>query len=90
MSPSDFTAWALNFADFIYLRVIFYWLYKRLMAFAFADWHGVRMFENSPRYLYAYVKSYVALLAALRGQIWCLYGYIFAEAFYLLSRFRTV
>ena len=48
-------------------------------ALNFADWHGVRMFENSPRYLYAYVKSYVALLEALNGQIRHLHGYVFAK-----------
>lgn len=46
-------------------------------ALNFADRRGAQMFENF--HLYAYAKSYVALLEALRGQIWRLQGSIFAK-----------
>ena len=46
-------------------------------ALNFADRHGAQMFENL--HLYAYAKSYIALLATVAEQIRRLQGYIFAK-----------
>ena len=46
-------------------------------ALNFADRHGAQMFENF--HLYAYAKSYVALLATVAEQIRHLHGYVFAK-----------